>query len=120
MTNDQQLKPCPDRPTPFPWKVDGYDIWHQGESYDSKTDPHLYTGITIDPRLRNSRTAITNLEVAVKCVNAASRSIIDKAQLLEWLKSKTTGAFYCTQKEAFREVIEYVQTQQENTEVTDK
>lgn len=43
------------------WFCDGYDIWHAGESYESKTDPHFYTGISIDSKLTKSPKALANL-----------------------------------------------------------
>lgn len=44
------------------WFCDGYDIWHAGESYESKTDPHFYTWISIDHKLTKSAKALANLE----------------------------------------------------------
>jgi hypothetical protein len=43
------------------WFCDGYDIWHKGQSYESKDDPHFYTGISIDPKLTKSPKALANL-----------------------------------------------------------
>ncbi len=39
--------------TKFIW--DGDDLWIKGTSYNSKEDPHIYTGIKCDSRLRGER-----------------------------------------------------------------
>lgn len=31
--------------TPGPWRWDGDQLWHIGESYESEVDWHIYTGI---------------------------------------------------------------------------
>ena len=49
--------------TRLPWKWDGDDLWHVGESYDSATDPHRYTGISINKKLRGSPTLKANMQL---------------------------------------------------------
>lgn len=58
------------RRTPLPWKRDGSDIWHQGVSYTDSGDPHLFTGIEIHSKLRDSSTARANLDFIVRACNA--------------------------------------------------
>ena len=53
-----------------PWKCDGEDLWHCGESYESKVDPHEFTGIVIDKNVRRSTRARANARRIVACVNA--------------------------------------------------
>lgn len=72
--------------TPLPWKTDGCDVWHRGESYESKTDPHLFTGITIQKELRQSPVAKANLAMAVEAVNALARLRSENAELREALR----------------------------------
>lgn len=55
--------------TPLPWKWDGYDLWHIGESYDSATDPHRYTGITSDRRCDGSSAFTANRCLVLRAVN---------------------------------------------------
>lgn len=43
--------------TPGPWRWEGgKDLWHFGNGYDchNASDPHRFTGITIDTALRDS------------------------------------------------------------------
>lgn len=56
--------------TPTPWKVDGDDLWHVGISYNDTRDPHLYTGVSVNPELRESPIAHGNMELIVRAVNA--------------------------------------------------
>ena len=58
--------------TPLPWTASGDDLWHFGEDYESKTDPHRYTGISIEKSLRQSPIAKANLELIVTAVNSHS------------------------------------------------
>ena len=55
--------------TKEPWKVDGADIWHVGEGYGDRQDPHLFTGITLNKHCQTPR-AFSNLQRTVDCVNA--------------------------------------------------
>lgn len=41
--------------TRAPWAWDGLELWHIGNGYSDKDDPHLYTGILKDKRLNTSR-----------------------------------------------------------------
>jgi hypothetical protein len=63
-----------EKATPGPWIWDGKDVWHRGESYESKDYPHSYTGIQGDERLQKSPTFLANTDFI-----AASRT--------EWPKS---------------------------------
>ncbi len=40
--------------TPGPWKWDGKDLWKVGDSLWSEDNPHIYTGINLDEKLRHS------------------------------------------------------------------
>lgn len=64
------------------WFCDGYDIWHCGESYESKTDPHFYTGVSLDPNLTKSSKALANLDF---CAQARSDIpyLLERVEALE-------------------------------------
>ena len=56
--------------TPIPWRWDGEDLWHFGVGYSDELDPHRYTGISIDRRLRSSPILEKNMEFIVNAVNS--------------------------------------------------
>lgn len=55
--------------TPLPWTVDGTDLWHFGEGYNSPDDPHDYTAVGITNGLETSKVAHANLALIVRAVN---------------------------------------------------
>lgn len=60
--------------TPTPYRWDGDDLWHFGSGYEIKDgdqpDPHRYTGITIDKRLRASPVLKANKELMALACNS--------------------------------------------------
>lgn len=53
-----------EKPTPFPWKWDGDDLCHIGTDYEREdgvpADPHRYTGISANRKLRGSPVLAAN------------------------------------------------------------
>ena len=76
--------------TPLPWMWDGDDLWHMGDGYEG-ADPHRYTGITIDKRLRESPILKANMKLLLDAVNghAATRKAV-----LEEVRAKLLGGGY--------------------------
>lgn len=75
--------------TPTPWKVDGDDLWHFGISYNDTRDPHLYTGVSVNPGLRESPIAHGNMELIVRAVNAHDDLLAAAELIYRKLESST-------------------------------
>ena len=101
-----------EKATPGPWKWDGKDVWHRGESYESKTDPHLYTGIQGDERLQTSLTFRANtafiaasrtlLPTSLCCLKTAIEGLLKimKRSHPYWLDDEIALTILCDQWEA--------------------
>jgi hypothetical protein len=77
--------------TPLPWSVDGYDIWHHGIDYRDEADPHLYTGISINEKLRHSPIAAANLALIVEAVNRHAALIAAATEARDFLLKESIG-----------------------------
>ena len=78
--------------TPIPWRWDGEDLWHFGVGYSDELDPHRYTGISIDRRLRSSPILEKNMEFIVNAVNSHDALVAALKDSLVWLLLATASA----------------------------
>lgn len=116
MNNDQQLKPCPWCGGKATLKVDRALLLIPEHHFVSCDKCAVYGPL-------ENRQHTPTVEAAIKAWNTRPATI-NKAQLLEWLHLKLTGPELVFNEvgstiakreiELLKEVIEYVQTQQEN------
>ena len=81
-----RLRALHEKATQGEWRWDGDDLWHFGTGYaDTEADPHRYSGIKSDTRLRESLILAANKELIAALHNAfpALAAALDRAQRVE-------------------------------------